>query len=365
MLFRSFKWKNKEPDLVVRDAGKGAMYPFTREFRHPNEPTRAAWEVVQRWQSDDKRFPVDAYAEENLLWRGQEWRTPTSSERAQAHGCPPSSVMPDYAEGLGEKEAERLANCAIGNGFHIPSVMLVFMLLLQSAASCPAPQSRLTRSRDEVALHARVRGTVFDMDTLRSTHGLLSPDRCVDQMELIFQDLDVEESSARLPWRTVRKRLREQEEGVMAMQRFWAHEVRRGRMDGPMGPRPLSAQERAQAWAYLGMQRAAGNSNRGLDHLLQPGLGKERHMAAALELPSPFKPGTTTDPDLRFAAITMATWGPYIGQWRAQQQQLLLALVEAVRPLTEALRRRIGCRSRCDRWLRRRIRRWWRWRRSS
>eukprot|EP00972_Heterocapsa_arctica_P057505 8484109-Heterocapsa_arctica.AAC.1 len=45
-----------------------------------------------------------------------------------------------------------------------------------------------------------------------------------------------------------------------------------------MGPRPLSAQERAQAWAHLGIQRATGNSKRGLDHLLQPGLGKEEHV---------------------------------------------------------------------------------------
>ena len=103
----------------------------------------------------------------------------------------------------------------------------------------------------------------------------------------------------------------------------------------------MSAQERAQAWAYLGMQRAAGNSHRGLDHLLQPGLGREKHIAAATALPSPYRPGTTTDPDLRFAAFTMATWGPFIGPWREQQLLLLMGLAEAVRPLTEALRRRM------------------------
>ena len=92
-----FHWNNKKPDKVVLDGGDGAMYPFTREFRHPNDPTRAKWETVQRWQRDDKRFPVDAYSENNLLWRGEEWRTPTSTERAQAHGCPPAAVKPGYA----------------------------------------------------------------------------------------------------------------------------------------------------------------------------------------------------------------------------------------------------------------------------
>ena len=64
-------------------------------------------------------------------------------------------------------------------------------------------------------------------------------------------------------------------------------------------------------------------------------------MKEALALPSPYRPGTTTDPDLRYAAYTMATWGPHIEQWREQQAVLFTQLVEAVRPLTNALRRRM------------------------
>ena len=335
-----FEWVTQKPEEVVREGGKGAMYPFTREFCHPNEPTRASWETVQRWQKDEKRFPVDAYAEGNLLWRGAEWRTLSSAERAQAHGCPPAAVRPDHMKEMQEKEAERLANCAVGNGFHIPSVMLVFMLLLQSATAWPVRVGGVGRAGDEERLVGRVRNTVFDDDVLRSTPGLLSPDQCVDQMALIFRELEGG-VSARLPWRTVRKRLRECGGAVFALQRFWAHEVRKGRGGGPMGPRPLSSQERAQAWAFMGMQRAAGNSHRGLDHLLPPGLGRERHMEAALALPSPYKPGATDDPDLRFAAYTMATWGPLVTRWREQQETMIRGLAECVRPLTEALRRRM------------------------
>ena len=108
-----------------------------------------------------------------------------------------------------------------------------------------------------------------------------------------------------------------------------------------MGPHARSAQETAQAWAYLVMQRAAGRSHRGLDNLLQPGLGRDRHIVTATALPSPYRPGTTTDPDLRFAAYTMAVWGPLIGPWREQQHLLLMKLVEALQPMTEAMRRRM------------------------
>ena len=336
-----FEWYTKRPEEVVKDGGKGAMYPFTREFHHPDDPTTAPRSTVERWRSDNKRFPIDAYAEGNLLWRGREWRTLTSSERAQAHGIPPSAVRPDNMKDVPEKEAEKMANCAVGNGFHLPSLVVVFMLLLQSAVACPTPSARMNRAGQENDLIRRVQGTVFHGDTLRSTPGLFNAHQCVDQMQLIFRELTEDKTGGTLPWRTIRTRLQGEEDAILALQRFWAHETRRGRGAGAMGPRPLSAQERAQAWAYLGMQRAAGNSTRGLDHLLRPGLGREAHMKEALALPSPYRPGTTTDPDLRYAAFTMAVWGPHIESWREEQTILFLRLVEAVRPLTEALRRRM------------------------
>ena len=209
-----------------------------------------------------------------------------------------------------EKEAEKLANCAVGNGFHLPSLMIVFMLLLQSAVASPTPSGRMSRAHQETELANRIRGTVFQDDVLRATPGILTAHQCVDQMQLIFKQLPDGPTSGALPWRTVRQRLGEQEDGLLSLQRFWAHETRHGRANATLGPRPLSAQERAQAWAFLGMQRAAGHSKRGLDHLLRPGLGREGHMKEALALPSPYRPGTTTDPDLRYAAYTMATWGP-------------------------------------------------------
>ena len=240
------------------------------------------------------------------------------------------------------KDAERVANCAVGNGSHIPSMMLVFMLLLQSAtAGSPTPCTRMRYTQDENMLRQRVRGTVFEPGALLHLPGLRSPDQCISQMELIFKDLSGDGMcrTAKPPWRTIRARVRRQAEALHSLQRPWAHEILRGQEDGPMGPRARSAQEMAQAWAYLGMQRAAGKSHRGLDHLLQPGFGRNKHMATATALPSPYRPGTTTDPDLQFAAYTMAVWEPYIGPWREQQRLLLTGLVEALQPMTEAMRR--------------------------
>ena len=42
-------------------------------------------------------------------------------------------------------EAEKMANSAIGNGFHIPSVMVIFIMLLQSATAWPMPFNGICR----------------------------------------------------------------------------------------------------------------------------------------------------------------------------------------------------------------------------
>ena len=124
-----------------------------------------------------------------------------------------------------EKEAEKMANCAVGNGFHLPSLVVVFMLLLQSAVACPTPSARMNRAGQENDLIRRVQGTVFHGDTLRSTPGLFNAHQCVDQMQLIFRELTEDKTGGTLPWRTIRTRLQGEEDAILALQRFWAHET--------------------------------------------------------------------------------------------------------------------------------------------
>ena len=41
-----YTWQNKEPEQVVRDGGRGAMFLFTREFHHTDDGNREPWEVI-------------------------------------------------------------------------------------------------------------------------------------------------------------------------------------------------------------------------------------------------------------------------------------------------------------------------------
>ena len=80
------------------DAGR-KFHPFTREFRHPTDRVKqASPEAADRFYDDHQRFPPAAYERESLLWRQEEWRTPTPAERAQLHGLPPSHLQPLQAK---------------------------------------------------------------------------------------------------------------------------------------------------------------------------------------------------------------------------------------------------------------------------
>ena len=113
--------------------------------------------------------------------------------------APPAAVKPIYKDKLKGTEAEKMANSAIGNGFHIPSVMIIFNMLLQSATAWPMPYNRIGRAADEERLTQRVLGTVFDDRALRSTPGLLSPDQCMDQMILLFEEMNFKDKKFTLP----------------------------------------------------------------------------------------------------------------------------------------------------------------------
>ena len=55
-------------------------------------------------------FPLDSYEEKNLAWKEKEWRTYTSSERAQMMGFPIQALTIED-ELMTDEEAEMERNC--------------------------------------------------------------------------------------------------------------------------------------------------------------------------------------------------------------------------------------------------------------
>ena len=118
---------------VVRQAGKGAMHPFTREFWHPSDRvSMTPPDAAARFFADDRRFPPSAYGSESLLWRGDCWRQPSPSERCQMMGLPAQGLRSVTGPSAVRRQRQ---NSLIGNGFHLPMIVALFCLVPQLLAS--------------------------------------------------------------------------------------------------------------------------------------------------------------------------------------------------------------------------------------
>ena len=148
-----------EPLSVVREEGKGAGYTFTREFRHPDDrASRASPAAVARFEAYHRRYPPDAYEERHLVWRGQDWRTWSSAECAQAMGLPPDLLRPfhEFDEPIAVQNAGKCS--AVGNSFHVPSMMAVLLILFQLLMPV---EPRKAPAGANSALARRMSGTCF------------------------------------------------------------------------------------------------------------------------------------------------------------------------------------------------------------
>ena len=130
--------------------------------------------------------------------RGIRWRTLEPEERAILQGIPPAAVQ--TRELSHNKDSRQVGNSAIGNGFHLPSIMIVLMLLLQGAATTAGldPRARgLLYAADEAKLRERILGTAFDELTLRDYPGIMNAQMLVDDMQIMIED---RAQQTALPW---------------------------------------------------------------------------------------------------------------------------------------------------------------------
>ena len=266
------------PTDVMQQKGEGAMHTFTREFYHPTDRVRdVPPEVANRFYEDNRRFPPGSYSDSSLVWKGKSWRTLTPEERSQIMGYPPESFSSVSGSAAARVQAK---NSMIGNGFHLFSVMALLCFLpalLEAKIPDPLP------SDDEVSLQFRMAGTVWEPGRLQNFPGILGADELIAEMQLMFPDCPVQDCV----WRQTAQRLSACQ--LCELQAYYAWCKMRGLETQILPPIPLLRQDRTRVFAGLSGQRYPGNSSQGLDHLLPPGLGKELHMEASSQLPSPFR----------------------------------------------------------------------------
>ena len=150
----------------------------------------------------------------------------------------------------------------VGNGFHLPSVMLALVLLFQLAP--PTQASKLyTHLPDaqEAAVRRRIEHTAFDPQVIQAFPGLLRPHDIITSMQEQLPMLPTQHEA----WKCVQAW---DTDHIRMLQSYWIFCTMRGHDNLECGPDWAMQTRRAQVIAKLGSQRARGDSKHGLDHIL-------------------------------------------------------------------------------------------------
>ena len=137
-----FEWEYR--DLAskrgMRPPGSGfaPSYPsgrfctLTTVFPHPaDRPPPSSQEdphLMQRFLDDQRRRPPHAYVKGNMLWRKGVARSLSPCECEQLMGLPIGATK-DLKPAKGSDAVSARLH-AIGNGFHLPSVMMIIAIML-------------------------------------------------------------------------------------------------------------------------------------------------------------------------------------------------------------------------------------------
>ena len=206
-----------------------------------------------------------------------------------------------------------MRNSLIGNGFHLPSLMCLLLMLISINEAKPV----VSRFSTVDCLAAKLQHSLWEPGFLTNFPGMLSAPEVVEVMRLQFDQVQI----AQPVWCAVEKNLSQC--NLELPQAFAAFQRGRGQSWDHLPPRPLRARDRAEIFAGNSGQRYASDTSKGLDHLLPPGLGKEGHLHEAMRLPSPFRP---------------KPWPPLLAQ---RQRDIMKQICRAVSPLQQALAKRL------------------------
>ena len=309
---------------VVANNGKGAMFTFTRCCQHPDDHPASAT-VRKRAKEDGNRFPTQAYEERSLLSKqageSRTFRPPVSAERAEVHCFPSSMVEEATFAGTTPSEEEGKRCSLVGNGYHIPSVMIALILLSSLQLVDPHkvhiqyPLSELWETR----LRSAVQGTVFEPGVCETFPGVYTSSDLTIELWELFKPLNISQLEFDKWADTFESKATSK--ALATLQIYWVDACARGRSSYEQGPDWRSQRRRAEYKAVLSEQRGSSISKKGIAALVTPGMGKELHIRNALNLSSPFSMDAAVDDDLLFAARCCAIFGPQIRSFRARQSK--------------------------------------------
>jgi len=273
------------------------MFTLSREFPHPTDLLHKATPAAQqRFFKDSKRFPPQSYEERSLAWKDTAWRQLYPEERCSIMGLPIGYLDPlTVGEGDSQDASSVRAakNCAVGNGYHVPSFMIFALALFATLGSSEGTVPRPLYGGLEARLREFGGRSVLNDTVLKSYPGLLDGPELAREARQMLPDIDS------FDWDDLGRRL--SKVPLARLQAYWVDAALRGRDTEVQGPEWSAQRHRASLLASFGKQRATSDSKRGLAPLITAGLGPSDHLCQALRLPHPFHAVFRSDDDLSFA----------------------------------------------------------------
>ena len=150
-------------------------------------------------------------------------------------------------------------NSLAGTAMQIPSLISILLVLAQ-LIPVASIDTRFAYGPTEAMVRDRIRNTALQPGLAASCPDTLNATQVVKDMRLQFAGLNVPESV----WSGTLANL--QAIDIAPLQVYTTHCFMRGERAEAHGPQWAAQRQRAQSYAAMGMQRAASNSKRGLDH---------------------------------------------------------------------------------------------------
>jgi hypothetical protein len=305
------------PGLPLRPVyGLGRFATFTTAFPHKPDrpPHRDADEALLFFTQDGGRFPLAHYHRSNLLFSGSGKARPLSAdEREQLHGLPPA-----YTDRL--QGNARLS--AIGNGWHLPSIVLLLFILLQPVTAGHVPAPQFCNPVDFVPAAASHVSVPPNPSDFLSGVGLLDGILALFPRSF-FPEEFVEHAEDRLAHLDVNQ--------LRSFHAYARSHGVPGLIHVPDKQAILNTVARRQALCV--QERTPGFAIKVPDRLLPLDLSTDQHIAAALQLQHPFNEPDVLEADVAYATSVMVSLGPEIVRWRDARLSLLRSVVRALRKM--------------------------------
>ena len=279
---------------------------------------------MKQFHEDHGRFPLHAYAADQCVasqGRQDQLRVLTAGERERLMGYPDGWTQPLRARGPKED-----ARChAIGNGFHIPSILLIITIMLQPTSA--TTHTHTMQDGDWKQKHTA--GTIFQDARAQTNDTTVSSEELLDDVCSMFSP----DFFPQTRLRRARKRLAQVDWPELSYWRRWSGTNHPLADTG--GPDTDAIRNRTGLHQATSRQKNVAGARWTPTTRLPQDLSKEEHMAEALELDHPFQLHAKVEKDVVFAIEACISFGPDATGWRNRVIRSIRQLARAFAPMDE------------------------------